>query len=71
MTISLETKLSLEKSLETQLSLEETFETIAVECSGRLIQTQEHSLERISLIEDKIMSDPRHIQLYLPWLEPS
>ena len=28
LTISLETKLSLEKSLETQLSLEETFETI-------------------------------------------
>ena len=28
LTISLETKLSLEKSLETELSLEETFETI-------------------------------------------
>jgi hypothetical protein len=28
LTISLETKLSLEKSLETQLGLEETFETI-------------------------------------------
>ena len=35
LTISLETKLSLEKSLETQLRLEETFETIAVEGSGR------------------------------------
>ena len=65
--------ISLEKqfSSETQLSLEETFETIAVECSGKLIQTPEYSLKRRSLIDDDILSNPRQIQVYLHWLEPS
>ena len=48
----------MKKGLETQLIFNETFEPIAVECSGRLIQALEHSLERLSLIEDNILSNP-------------